>query len=405
MVAVNKLLKAGAVYKINALAGLFLCMLFFVAVAFVPPTAIPQPGFSNQRIPTYTFIDKTGKTVFKVALDKFATFGSFSEGLCSFVVVTPEGSKSGFIDRTGKQVIPPQFALAQDFHNGRALVQVFSTDKPRKGLFGFIDKSGKFVVPAKYYVADSFSEGLAYVQAAERGAGAFIDPDGKQVISVQHGGGGRFSEGLAGVNGGYIDKTGKLAIRSNRGGRSQFSCGLACREINALSHQYYGVTKNGAVYPENRLYGYIDRNGRFSIMPRFIKSYDFSEDRAVVELPLSLPPDLSVTGSHGVYGFIDTAGEVVTVLRTRTEPHKFSNGLAAVQFSGSRPATAKGEWGYIGKDGRVVISPQFTQPADFAEGLANVEGGYIDTQGNMRIPTDSTIHAPFSEGLASVVFY
>jgi hypothetical protein len=59
---------------------------------------------------------------------------------------------------------------------------------------------------------------------------------------------------------------------------------------------------------------------------------------------------------------------------------RFSDGLAAVKLNG--------KWGYIDKDGKTVISPQFDQAVPFQNGLAQVvvrssppKFGYIDRTG------------------------
>lgn len=65
-------------------------------------------------------------------------------------------------------------------------------------------------------------------------------------------------------------------------------------------------------------------------------------------------------------------------------------------------------WGYVDKDGKFVINPQFKQAYTFAEDLAliqNSEGkyGFIDEQGKLTIPAVYKDATSFSEGLAAVV--
>ena len=62
-------------------------------------------------------------------------------------------------------------------------------------------------------------------------------------------------------------------------------------------------------------------------------------------------------------------------------------------------------WGYVDKDGKFVINPQFKQAYTFAEDLAliqNSEGkyGFIDEQGKLTIPAVYKDATSFSEGLA-----
>ena len=62
------------------------------------------------------------------------------------------------------------------------------------------------------------------------------------------------------------------------------------------------------------------------------------------------------------------------------------------------------KWGYMNKDGNVVIQPQFDQAASFAEGLARVcidgRWGFIDQSGDIVIQPQFESVASFSDGLA-----
>lgn len=65
-------------------------------------------------------------------------------------------------------------------------------------------------------------------------------------------------------------------------------------------------------------------------------------------------------------------------------------------------------WGYVDKDGKFIINPQFKDAYTFVEDLAliqNTEGkyGFIDNQGKLKIPAIYKNAASFSEGLAAVV--
>jgi hypothetical protein len=372
----------------DSIAGAPLALIMLVLfTSNVFAQAAPRSQFSHY------FIDKTGKLLFKVDLADLSSFSVFSEGLCKFAERTTE-VRAGYIDRLGRKVIPAKFADAHDFHEGRAAVQISGAGPKSSWKWGFIDHSGKMVIDAQYCFVDDFSDGLALVRLEPQGPVGYINVSGKFVIAPTLSTGGKFSEDLAGVKEGYIDKSGQLKIFSNRGGGHPFSCGLAVREVNSLSHRFYGIAKDGLVFPDNRMFGYIDRTGRFVILPHFLNCRDFSEDRAVVEMPVTLPPDHAVTGAHGCYGFIDSHGAVVTMVATHDEPHKFSNGLAAVRLAHG--------WAYLNKQGHVAFEIESREASDFSDGLAAVDGGYIDLTGNLVIKTDAMFHGPFSEGMAAV---
>jgi len=70
------------------------------------------------------------------------------------------------------------------------------------------------------------------------------------------------------------------------------------------------------------------------------------------------------------------------------------------------PISEGEKWGYIDRDGKVVIEPQFDRAFEFSEGLAVVwkDGvcGYIDQNGKMAIEAIFETCEDFSEGLAVI---
>lgn len=100
----------------------------------------------------------------------------------------------------------------------------------------------------------------------------------------------------------------------------------------------------------------------------------------------------------GLYGYIDRDGEMV-INPQFDDALAFTEGLAPVQV-GDR-------WGYINHSGDTVISPQFNEAESFSEELAAVlvgdRWGYIDPTGNMIINPQFNNVESFSEGLAAVL--
>jgi WG repeat protein len=135
--------------------------------------------------------------------------------------------------------------------------------------------------------------------------------------------------------------------------------------------------------------GFIDRDGKIVIEPEFDKCHDFSDERAVVMI-----------GSKTIV--IDENGQTVFEPKSRLYGAKFSDGLISVC---SRDDTCA-PIGYLDKDGRMAIQPQFTTGYPFSEGraLISVEStwGYIDKTGRTVIPPKFLNASPFSNGLAYV---
>ncbi len=64
------------------------------------------------------------------------------------------------------------------------------------------------------------------------------------------------------------------------------------------------------------------------------------------------------------------------------------------------------KWGYIKKDGSVVVKPKYIQAENFDEGLARVRSvkgwGLIDTTGNVVLMTEFNYISEFVDGKAKV---
>ena len=157
-----------------------------------------------------------------------------------------------------------------------------------------------------------------------------------------------FKEGLAPVEAdgkwGYIDKEGKEVVSPKYELSRDFSEGLAM------------------VYADGK-YVYIDKEGKEVLSPKYERAYDFSEGLARVE-------------ADGKYGYIDKEGKEVLSPKYE-DAGGFSEGLAAVKVDG--------KWGYIDKEGKEILRPKYEGADDFRGGLARVEAdgkyGYIDKEG------------------------
>ena len=153
-----------------------------------------------------------------------------------------------------------------------------------------------------------------------------------------------------------------------------------------------GVTTAGS--GQSYRSGYIDREGKIVIPATFESARDFSDDRAVVELPL-----------WNLYGAIDTNGTMV-VPAEFSWIGGFSEGLA--------PARGPdGSIGYIDRQGNWVITPTFASGSGFSEGLAQVDvvreepwallSAWIDSSGEVVVgPLEFRNAGPFTEGVARV---
>lgn len=175
----------------------------------------------------------------------------------------------------------------------------------------------------------------------------------------------------------YIDKDGKIVINP------QFSAATVFRNGIAL------VRTSG----NKSLWGYINEEGKYSIQPSFKEATVFSEDLAWV------------VSENGAPTAINTKGEVKITLQDAETVRIFQEGLAAFSIT----EDSKLKWGFVDKEGKVAISPQFASVGNFADGkcaVQNEEGkwGYIDSEGKIVITYQFDEAEKFVDGQAAVEF-
>lgn len=310
----------------------------------------------------------------------------------------------GFVNSHGEMVIDPVYDYAESFHEGRAVVG-------RDEKYGFIDERGEIVVPLKYEACGSFRSGVGWGRLGQKKV--FFDPDGNVLFKESDAD--HFSDGLlfvsrdaapkappgrtapAGtIQRGYVDKSGRFAFMTDSsvldGG--EFHEGLAVVSLAGRGHPKFS---------------YIDKSGKQAFAAEFRGAEDFSDGMALVR---------SDVDGKRVCGYIDKNGQMV-IKPQFNQGRSFSEGLAAVFVraedlpgkdrrdkkpetdesrsprqqgdSGNIPdvlhldIAPAGKWGYIGKTGEFIISPDLDSAGNFQHGLARVRRGknygFIDKSG------------------------
>lgn len=327
-----------------------------------------------------------------------------STGACSLRPLSRSLTRWGFMDTRGEIVIPLQFTRAGHFSGGLAGVEM-------DGHWGYVDRSGRFVIAPRFASVTEFAQERALVEVTPD-RWRYIDPRGDIAISLDFRYpmyGRSFSEGVAAVfledarlecldrveqarrddfdgrrgwiasrlcgRWGFIDRDGRVVIAPRFIEAFEFSEGLAA------------VRVQDPAAPDQRQwrYGYIDRQGALAIPPRFEAAFEFAQGRARV-----------VVG--GRYTFIDGTGRAMSEA-TFDDARDFHEGLAQVRI-GSR-------WGYVDLAGTLAIPAEFVRTGRFSEGLASASrsgglGGYIDRSGATIIPERFGVAWPFSDGRARV---
>ncbi len=179
----------------------------------------------------------------------------------------------------------------------------------------------------------------------------------------------------SGENYQYIDQEGKIVINPQFSEASLFRNGLAMVRT----------------FGENPKWGFIGEDGKFVINAIYENATVFSEDLAWVVSKNSEPLA------------IDTKGQVKITLKDAESVRIFRGGLAAydvLDVSGTK-------WGFVDKEGKVKINPQFAGCGNFSDGkcaVQNKEGkwGYIDKDGKIIINYQFDYALDFNNGKAVV---
>jgi hypothetical protein len=190
---------------------------------------------------------------------------------------------------------------------------------------------------------------------------------------------------------GFIDKKGDFAIKP---------------ELEDVSKLFLEQPQWPALVKREGKWQYIDRSGK-RVIDHLFGHYTGGEIAPGKDLTskgdfaFEFKDGIAYVFIGGKKGIIDTSGKVTYPRISDLLPHwaRYSDGLAPFR-------NKDGRWGYLDRQGLVVIPAQFSFAYDFSEGLACVqtaEGcGYIDKAGVFVIKPVFDSAENFSEGLAPV---
>lgn len=170
---------------------------------------------------------------------------------------------------------------------------------------------------------------------------------------------------------------------------------------------YYGIENGVFAVMKNSKVGYMNTQGKLVVPVVYdnMRDPDDKYDETWAESPSQ---GRIIVAKGGKLGIIDTSNKVIM---------PFSNKYRSIEsFSeGTAPVISKsGKWGFIDKDGKEIIAPQydgtnghFGGVYGFSEGLAGMEKGgkwgYITKTGKVAIPFVYDEIRPFKEGFAGVL--
>ncbi len=340
----------------------------------------------------YGAINREGEFVIE---PRFIDLTGPSEGLFAFAL---KKGRMGYMDTEGNIVIKPVFKAAQPFHEGRAFVQLREWERTyyfenpeylvqllkaikgkgrvttppfsefrkfpwrealrrkkfprfsRAEKVAFINKEGEFIIKGEFHgyfsgcLIPYFSEGkaiISYEKNEFETEAYFINRDGEIVLGPFEDGC-NFSEGYAYVRKdgwfGFINTEGKFVFEPYFSFWSlpkYFKEGL----LPLLFHLEGGICRWSSPPPDENpgyyKWGYIDKNFRLAITPRYDYAENFSEGLAAV-----------LVGDY--WGYIDRKGQMVIEPRFEIA-YPFEDGVAEVAIDGT--------WGYINRRGELIWPP------------------------------------------------
>jgi putative cell wall-binding protein len=339
----------------------------------------------------YGYIDKTGKVVIPA---QYHTVSNFQGGLATVSRIYDEISyerHSAVIDKQGKIVIPfsKKYNYISRFNEYGLAAFMIKRGEYSDAYIGFVDKNGKEIIPKQaelespggldFYVDDFNKDGLI-VMGSNRSGWAVYHYTGKKILDesiaaaksgmrfekcygeIIDGGLAVYSTGqwyLIDLEGNLVSKESYSRIAVNVGGEIQVTA-----DRNGL--EYWGI----ADYKFNIKYPTISREIVQKITPKvyvsYIDGYQFTDEKGNELDPNKMYAGLAYTGigenlygvelmnrDGGGYSFVDLNTGKLTPVGKYEYIKGFSKGLA--------PVCIKGKWGYIDKNGKMVIPTIFDE--------------------------------------------
>ncbi len=266
--------------------------------------------------------------------------------------VKPNWDFWGLIDLHGNYVLDPICHTISDWKDGIARLEKVSTNidiggdwtNHYNGEYGFINANGTMITDFSFGYANDFSLGLAAVNKNKKWG--FIDKNGQLVIPFQFDNVHSFQqEGcIVSLNNkwGLIDRNGKWKLENIFESLSSFNFGLAVAS-----------TKNGLKSKEHHNF-IIDSNGNKIIdLPK-----EWSWFKPVSEKLILIGTTSEYPGER-IYGFMDLQGKIKSTPQFYTtsdslfDTGQFTNGKLFVE-------TKNGKKGYINEEGEFEISNTYT---------------------------------------------
>ena len=313
--------------------------------------------------PSYDYVDRLNRYDLTVVSNRVAGNTIRLEGLVDH--------------KTGTELLKPSLAgiFRQDFQ-----AQSVARAQYGNGAYVLVNRKGIVKKLGRVSYIGPFDRGIA------------VASKGGRLLSEY--------EGLSWIDTG-IDTWGGIPKPWDRGGKWGFLGRDGEWKLPPEYQKVYPFHEKVALVKKEGKWGTINRRFKTLIEPLYdsLAYADAVWDRNTVQFRATKDSlDVLLTyEKQRKYYFFDTTGTYLYshVLDTC---NSFKGGMARVRMDE--------KWGFINKEGEMVIEPQFERASDFREGLARVRKGmrwgYINTKGEFVVPPKYYRADDFEHGLARV---
>lgn len=279
--------------------------------------------------------------------------------------------------------LPFEYDYISDFRNGYGLLE-------KNGEWILVNDNYQLFYSTSEYELINISSDVLCIRSRENLAYGLMDIYSNILVSPQYDSPIEFSEGLAlvekGGRCGFIDTEGKLIIELKYDSGVSFHNGLAA--VGNGNHFYFINAKNEIISGP-----FVDLGEEvYSHMAAYM---EYSEDCTAFFKEDQRLPAIPYGGGNGGWGFLDRQGNVVIKPEYKFV-YPFCEGLAAVE-------THDGKWIYINKSGGIVMEGA---PGKFFNGLACVGDHFIDKTGKtvIEIPKGYSVNTSSLDGFDNFYF-
>lgn len=358
------------------------------------------------------YLDTSGHFAIKPRKD-FDVAGDFKNGYAWVGKYFGDTLLYGFIDKAGKMVIPCRYKEVEPFYNHLAIV--YSDQEGWQA----IDTTGNKVMSDSLLITEE-----PVWEAGEVKSWQDIEPP-------------HFHEGLmlCQKDGkfGYMDATGRLSIDCRYLSANGFTDGVALVALDTVANWFLNNQMDIDRNKNNKNKEDADElsstlDSLYLNLPSGPPTYKWTlidpTGATICPIDSSFSPDISRGFIEGLlafqdrqnkWGFMNTKAKVVIPARFDNEPTRFSDGVCIVQVLGEQSGGKDGYMLLIDLSGKQVAKIPFCTTAGcmydsnlaYHEGLLavkiNQNWGYMDKQGRLVIRPDFEKALDFHNGRAVVV--